>query len=77
MRCVICKHGEVEPGKTTVTLERDGMTLVYKGVPARVCTTCGEAYVDEEVTSQLLQSVEEAVRSGVQVDIREFTPLSV
>lgn len=75
--CVICKHGQVEPGKTTVTLERDSMTLVCKGVPARVCTTCGEAYVDEEVTSQLLQSVEEAARSGVQVDIREFTPLSV
>ena len=77
MKCVICKHGEVEPGSTTVTLERNGMTLVYKGVPARVCSTCGEAYVDETVTSQLLQSVEEAARSGVQVDIREFTPLSV
>ena len=77
MKCVICKHGEVEPGKTTVTLERDKMTLVYKGVPARVCTTCGEAYVEEEVTSQLLRSVDEAARSGVQVDIREFTPLLV
>jgi len=35
MRCVICKQAETQPGKATVTLERDGLTLVVKGVPAR------------------------------------------
>jgi hypothetical protein len=24
MKCVICKHGETRPGKTTVTLDRGG-----------------------------------------------------
>lgn len=72
MKCVICKHGETQPGKTTVTLEREGMTLVFKGVPADVCTNCGEAYVGEEVSSQLLTVAEEAARSGVQVDLREY-----
>ena len=42
MKCVICKNGEVTPGTTTVTLERGQTTLVVKGVPARVCMTCGE-----------------------------------
>lgn len=46
MKCVICKHGETRPGMTTVTLERGGATLVVKGVPARICGNCGEAYVD-------------------------------
>lgn len=72
MKCVICKQGEVRSGKATVTLERNGMTLVFKSVPARVCPTCGEQYVNEATTSRLLQVAEEAARAGVQVDVREY-----
>jgi hypothetical protein len=55
-----------------VTLERAGATLVIKSVPAQICDNCGEAYVDEEITRQLLGIAEEALRTGVQVDVREF-----
>ena len=72
MRCVICKQGEIQPGTATVMLERNGMTLVVKSVPARVCENCGEEYVDEDVTARLLREAEDAARSGVQVDIREY-----
>jgi YgiT-type zinc finger domain-containing protein len=72
MKCVICRQAETRPGKATVTLERDGATLVIKGVPARVCPNCGEEYVEEEITERLLQTAEEAARAGVQVDIREY-----
>jgi uncharacterized protein with ATP-grasp and redox domains len=43
-----------------------------KGVPAEVCDNCGEAYVDETTAHHLLKVAEEAVRVGVQVDVREF-----
>ena len=72
MKCVICKKGESSDGTTTVTLERDKAILVIRGVPAQVCRNCGEAYVDETVTDQLLRVPEEAVRSGIQVDVREY-----
>lgn len=72
MKCVICKHGETRPGKATVTLERNGTTLVIKGVPANVCANCGEEYLDEEITARLLNTAEEAARKGVQVDVREY-----
>jgi YgiT-type zinc finger domain-containing protein len=72
MKCVICKQGETRPGKATVTLERNGMTLVVKNVPARICANCGEEYVDEGTTSLPLKAAEEAARAGVQVDIREY-----
>jgi YgiT-type zinc finger domain-containing protein len=72
MTCVVCKIGETHAGRTTVTLERGDMTLVFKSVPAEVCTNCGEAYVDQGTTRRLLQEAEEAARSGVQVHIREF-----
>ena len=72
MKCVICKQGETCPGDTTITLERNGTTLVFKKVPARVCANCGENYYDEETTTRLLDTAEEAVRAGVQVDVREY-----
>lgn len=72
MKCVVCKQAETNPGKATVTLERDGVTLVIKGVPARICPNCGEEYVDQEIAGKLLQAAEEAAGAGVQVDIREY-----
>lgn len=72
MNCFTCKQGRTMPGKTTVTLERDGLTLVIKNVPADVCENCGEEYIDEEITKRLLNIAEDAARSGVQVDIRSY-----
>jgi YgiT-type zinc finger domain-containing protein len=77
MRCVICKQGETQPGHTTVTLERDRTVLVFRNVPADVCANCGEAYVSEEVTAQLLEEAEEAVQARVQVGVRELTPVTI
>ena len=74
MRCVICKQGETRPGTATVTLCRELLTLVVKDVPAQVCENCGEEYVDEETSKQLLGTAEEAARAGVQVDVRQYTP---
>jgi YgiT-type zinc finger domain-containing protein len=77
MMCLICRVGEVRQGTTTITLERDGATLVFKNVPARVCENCGEAYVDEEISRQVLLAAEQAVQAGVQVDVREFVRVVV
>ena len=72
MTCVICKTGETQPGTATVTLERDGATVVIKAVPARLCKNCEEEYVEENVTARRLKTAEEAVRAGVQVDVRTY-----
>jgi YgiT-type zinc finger domain-containing protein len=76
MKCVICRQAEVEPGKTTVTLERGGLTLVVKRVPALVCPDCGEAYLDEAITARLLGEAESIADAGAVVDVREFRPVT-
>jgi YgiT-type zinc finger domain-containing protein len=76
MKCVVCKKGQTKTGKATVTLEKEGTTLVFKGVPARVCTNCGEEYVDEKTTARLLKTATDAGRAGVQVEIRRYSPVS-
>ncbi len=72
MKCVTCKQGETRAGTVTVTLTRDGTTVVIKGVPANVCANCGEEYLDEATTTRLTTVAEEAARTGVEV--REYTP---
>jgi YgiT-type zinc finger domain-containing protein len=72
MKCVVCKQAETHPGNATVTLERNGVTLVIKGVPAQICPNCGEEYVDEQITRKLLKTAEEAIQVGVRVDIRDY-----
>ncbi len=72
MTCPICGQGETSRGTTTVTLERGELIFVAKDVPALVCENCGEEYVDEAATAQVLRMAEEAAASGVQVDVRAF-----
>ena len=72
MHCLICKSGDVQPGSTTFTAERDRMTLVLKGVPARVCGQCGEAYFDEPTTQNIEAIAERARHTGVQVAIQDY-----
>jgi hypothetical protein len=55
-----------------MTLERGETTIVFKRVPAEVCESCGEAYLDAATTRHLLHIVEEAARIGVQVDVRQY-----
>jgi YgiT-type zinc finger domain-containing protein len=72
MKCTICKASETIRGTVTVTLERESVTLIIKDVPAQICNNCGEEYVDEKISAKLLLLAEEAVKAGVQVDIRKF-----
>ncbi len=72
MKCVICRQGETHPGKVTVTLQRGEATVIVKDVPADVCENCGEYFLSEAVTEQLMQRAEEAVKSGAEVEILRF-----
>jgi YgiT-type zinc finger domain-containing protein len=72
MTCVICKQGSTHPGSTTVTLQRGETTVILKGVPAEICENCGEYYLSEEVTRQVLARAEAAVRGGAEVEILRF-----
>ncbi len=72
MKCVICKNGETVDGLVTVTLERDGCTVIFRGVPAEVCDNCGEYYLSEELTDKLLTRAEAAVKSGAEIEILRY-----
>lgn len=74
MKCIVCHNGDTQPGTTTMTFHRDRQTIVVTEVPAEVCENCGEAYVDEDATAQVLEIVAEARRTHAQVLVRDFAP---
>jgi YgiT-type zinc finger domain-containing protein len=72
MKCVICKQGDTKAAKVTVTVTRGRTTLVFRAVPAQVCATCGEEYVDADATKALLEQAERAAQAGVEVEVRPY-----
>ncbi len=72
MTCLICKQGEAKPGRATVTMQRGDCTVIFKGVAADVCENCGEYYVSETVTRELLRRAEMAAENGAEVAILPY-----
>jgi len=72
MDCVICKNGSTRPGMVNVVLQRQDTTVIFKNVPADICDNCGEYYLDEEITLQVMARAEEAVKNGAEVEILKF-----
>jgi YgiT-type zinc finger domain-containing protein len=72
MRCIMCKHGQTEPGQVTISVERAGGVVVIRNVPASVCTTCGEEYLTADVMRELEAAVEQASGVGLDVAVRTF-----
>ena len=72
MICLICRQAETIDGITSVDFERGEMRLVINHVPARVCPSCGEAYLDEEVAMRLLRAAEETSKLGISDHVTEY-----
>lgn len=72
MQCVICKNGTTAPGMVNAVLQRNGCTIIFKDVPADVCSNCGEYYLNEKVTQEILLRSEAAIRNGAEVEILRY-----
>ena len=64
MICLICRQAATVDRLTSIAFERGEMKLTVKDVPARVCPSCGEAYVMEEITVNLLREAEVMSAAG-------------
>jgi YgiT-type zinc finger domain-containing protein len=55
-----------------VTLTREETVVIIKDVPADICTNCGEYYLSDKITTQVLAMAEEAANKGIEVEILRF-----
>jgi YgiT-type zinc finger domain-containing protein len=77
MTCLICRQAELDEGLTSVTFERGEFRLVVNEVPARVCPSCGEAYVEQGTAVQLLRLARESSEAGMLDTQCNYSPLEV
>ena len=75
MICLICRQAEIVNGFTPISFERGEMNLLVNSVPARVCPSCGEAYVDETVAVQLLREAKKRFDAGKVDEVIEYKNL--
>jgi len=61
-RCAVC-GGELQATTITHEEKRDSQMYLFQNVPAKVCTTCGELWIAEEV----LQEIDKLIEYGVPV----------
>lgn len=76
MICLICRQDEMIDGLTSVSFQRGKMHLTVNNVPARVCPSCGEAHVEEDVAVLLLRNVDVASNVGISQSAIEYNSLT-
>ncbi|MCU0661091.1 MAG: type II toxin-antitoxin system MqsA family antitoxin [Myxococcota bacterium] len=72
MTCIACKKGSTLPGKVTVTIDKGATVVVIRDVPAHVCSTCGEEYIDADTMRDLEKLVCAAQKAGLNIAIQHF-----
>ncbi|MFK5984301.1 MAG: type II toxin-antitoxin system MqsA family antitoxin [Pseudomonadota bacterium] len=72
MKCMICKQGATREGYTTVTLNRGDSSIIIKKVPAQICENCGEYYLSEEISEQVMTLAENAISRHAEIEVLRF-----
>jgi YgiT-type zinc finger domain-containing protein len=72
MICLICRQAEPLDGLTTILFERGEMRMTVQDVPARVCPSCGEAYVEEDIAVRLMRQADAMSASGTLDGVLDF-----
>ena len=72
MKCAICQNGSTTEGYTTLVLERDQTLVVFKSVPAQICSNCGEEYVSSAVNRTLLSRAQREWEEGIILEVLNF-----
>ena len=72
MRCIVCKNGSTEPGLVTVTVDKRTTVVVIRDVPANVCSTCGEEYIDADTMREIEKLVKSAQKAGMNIAVQQF-----
>ena len=75
--CFLCKNDALKPGVTNTSLTRGDVVMVVKGVPAQVCTNCGEAYLERAVYERLKAEFKAAEGAGMEFVARRYAAARV
>ncbi len=71
MNCFKCK-GNLEEKNVNYMVDLEETIIIIKGVPARVCTQCGEQYFDDETAENIEKIVDQLKELATEVTIVNY-----
>ncbi len=72
MKCPLCK-GAMEKGETNMPYElKDEKMVVIRGVPALVCSQCGDVFVEAPILRDVESIVKTAEEEGIILGFVKF-----
>ena len=71
MDCFVCK-GEVIEKKVNYMVDLENTIIIIKGVPAKVCTECGEQYFDDKTSENIENIVNKLKDLSTEVTIINY-----
>lgn len=70
--CVVCREAHTVSGLSSISFVRDEFRATIHQVPAQVCPACGESFLDEATTADLLKRVEQILEEGVLDVVHDY-----
>ena len=71
MNCFMCK-GDLKEEKVNYVVDLEKTIIIIKGVPAKVCTQCGEQYFDDEIAENVEKIVNQLKQLAAEVTIVNY-----
>jgi YgiT-type zinc finger domain-containing protein len=73
--CPLC-GGDKQPGTTTFAVDLGFGVVVVRDVPALVCSTCGEAWIEDPVAQRLETVVDEARTKHAAIEVTRWDQIA-
>ena len=67
MTCVICKNKTMTRRTTVLPIEHLKAVLLITDIPARICSNCGEPYIDEKTAKEVEALANEELNGRVSL----------
>ena len=71
MNCFMCK-GELTEKKVNYMVDLESTIIIIKGVPAKVCSQCGEQYFEDETSENIENIVNKLKDLSTEVTIINY-----
>ncbi len=72
-KCPLCA-GEKKPGTTTYSVDLRFGVVIVKNVPAKVCSQCGEEWIEQNIAKDLERIVQGARLAHCELEVIPFQP---
>lgn len=71
MNCFMCR-GNLEEKNVNYIVDLEDTIIIIKGVPAKVCSQCGEQYFDDKTAENIEKIVNKFKQLAIEVTIVNY-----